>query len=219
MISFLKRRFLQNRKDPNKPRIIYYTTSKLQILKRWSKKDFTRILDIGCGNGIFIHRFRKEYANIIGVDVNWAALKKGKKHVESDLICASADFLPFRDNHFDLILAVNLLHHVDNPIEVLGEMGRVAKQYLYIVEPNRVNPVLAMYTAINKTERPALFNSKSKLESYFRKFRFKILKFLVGGTITPNLTPSILLGFLKWINLHSFKLGFYLHFLLEKYQT
>ena len=219
MISFLRRRFLENRKDPNTPRIIYYTISKLQILKRWSKKDFTRILDVGCGNGIFIHRFENEYANIIGVDVNLAALKKGKKHVKSDLICASADCLPFRENQFDLVLAVNLLHHADNPIEVLGEMRRVASQNLYIIEPNRLNPVLSMYTAINETERAALFNSKNTFESYFRRFQFKILKFLVGGTITPNLTPSILVGFLKWVNLRSFKFGFYLHYLLEKSQT
>lgn len=44
-------------------------------------------------------------------------------------------FLPFSDNHFDLVVARHVLEHVLIPYVVLQEMNRVARRYLLVVVP------------------------------------------------------------------------------------
>lgn len=100
------------------------------------------VLDLGCGNGVSTSRLKAKFA--VGVDLSVKELVKSKKkYPASHFVVADARKLPFKNNAFDLVVAINMLHHVDNPQTVLKECFRVLKSggRLLTVDPNLYNPV------------------------------------------------------------------------------
>jgi SAM-dependent methyltransferase len=87
--------------------------------------DGEKILDIGCGDGkIDWYTMQKKNVDISGVDV----LVRGTTYIpvqEYDGVR-----LPFVDNDFDVVLFVDVLHHIDNPLGILQEAKRVAKSII-----------------------------------------------------------------------------------------
>lgn len=87
-----------------------------------------RVLDIGCGDGSissFVLSQRPDIA-IQGVDV--------LLRPESKIPVQKFDGvrLPFPDKSFDAALFVDVLHHTDDPIVLIGEAVRVARSYIVI---------------------------------------------------------------------------------------
>ena len=94
---------------------------KLKIIKTLIKvKKTTKILDVGCGTGI-----SSDFnCSIIGIDPSEALLKQNKKpHIQG-----SAENLPFRDNEFDIVLAITSIHNFNSIEKGIKEMKRVGKK-------------------------------------------------------------------------------------------
>lgn len=87
-----------------------------------------RILDIGTSTGTNLRMLRDlGFTNFEGVDqseeaIRWCA-NKGLGKVTSGDVCA----LPFSDMSFDLVLATDIIEHVDDDIGALREIRRVLK--------------------------------------------------------------------------------------------
>lgn len=85
-----------------------------------------RILDVGCGTGANLEMLKK-YGESEGVDVSDDAIefcrKKGLK-VHKGL----AEELPFADETFDLVTALDVIEHLDDDIAGLKEMYRITKK-------------------------------------------------------------------------------------------
>ncbi|MEY8702003.1 methyltransferase domain-containing protein, partial [Francisella philomiragia] len=83
------------------------------ILDSFSKdKDFKNVLDIGCGAGSDLQVVKKhnDKANLTGVDFgNWNQEKLSKNNIHLININIEKDKLPFENNHFDLIIANQVL--------------------------------------------------------------------------------------------------------------
>ncbi|HOJ33727.1 MAG TPA: class I SAM-dependent methyltransferase [Candidatus Hydrogenedentes bacterium] len=98
------------------------------------------VLDIACGQGFFLEAARKMNPNlkVLGIDFSTAALQKAKTR-SPDVVCASADCLPFPDSTFDYCTNLGSLEHFDNPLSGLREMFRVLKPTgkAMIIVPNR----------------------------------------------------------------------------------
>jgi ubiquinone/menaquinone biosynthesis C-methylase UbiE len=86
------------------------------------------VLDIGCGPGIFLRRISNPALLLVGVDTSVRMLRvaAATRSNPSNLICADADFLPFRDKTFETVFAFTLLQNLPNPMKSLQELGRVA---------------------------------------------------------------------------------------------
>ncbi|WP_218080695.1 methyltransferase domain-containing protein [Anthocerotibacter panamensis] len=93
-----------------------------------------RVLDLGCGTGAFVASTAGLGAHVIGVDIafRWLVVARRQLHdlglEDVPLVCACADYLPFADQHFELMVAENLLEHTRDPALVLMEAGRVRTQ-------------------------------------------------------------------------------------------
>lgn len=96
-----------------------------------------RVLEVGVGEGEVFDRVRERwpdvpYAAIDLPDDDLAAEWRGR-----DLPGGFADIarLPFPDDAFDLVLAIEVLEHVPDPPAALAELGRVARADLVVSVP------------------------------------------------------------------------------------
>jgi len=95
-----------------------------QIEKVFRKKPTISILDVGCGTGGIIVSLSK-FGKAIGVDNSFEALKFCYAKRIKSLCQAAVPFLPFREEAFDLVLAIDLLEHLDDDEDGLKEFWRV----------------------------------------------------------------------------------------------
>ncbi|HUS71394.1 MAG TPA: methyltransferase domain-containing protein, partial [Anaerolineae bacterium] len=85
-----------------------------------------RILDVGCGTGATMG-FLERYGEVIGVDIAPQALKYGREQGRARLCLADGGHLPFLEDSFDLVTALDLLEHLEHEEVGLREMWRVLK--------------------------------------------------------------------------------------------
>ena len=84
------------------------------------------ILDIGCGTGATMDHL-KRYGEVQGIDLSELPLRFSRKRGHSRVMLASATELPFADNSFDLLTALDVIEHLDDDVRGLGEIRRVLK--------------------------------------------------------------------------------------------
>ena len=86
-----------------------------------------RILEIGVGEGHVMTRVRERFPGVplVGVDLPDESL--GDDWRQQQLACTFGDAttLPFPDDSFDLVLAIEVLEHVPGPEAALTELSRV----------------------------------------------------------------------------------------------
>lgn len=87
------------------------------LIKKNSKG---RLLDIGCGTGLFLEFFQTG----TGVDVNSDCVEYCRQN-GLDAIQMEFDILPFEDESFDTVVLDNVLEHINDPQPILEECYRV----------------------------------------------------------------------------------------------
>jgi ubiquinone/menaquinone biosynthesis C-methylase UbiE len=123
-------------------------------------QDGDRVLDVGCGSGLFLPSIYKNTTQIHAVDTSPALLEEARSVVENCklegtvVMEADVEKLAFEDASFDAIIAVDVLHHFQNLDLCLNEMKRVLRPggKLIIFEPNKLNPLLALGCLIDRNE-------------------------------------------------------------------
>lgn len=97
------------------------------------------ILDVGCGEGITLDNFKKKGIGkkLYGIDYSDEALKIGKK-IYPDLNLKKGDIYAIKekDNSYDLVMATEVLEHLEDPEKALNELIRVSKKYVLLSVPN-----------------------------------------------------------------------------------
>ncbi|HUU62661.1 MAG TPA: class I SAM-dependent methyltransferase [Dehalococcoidia bacterium] len=83
------------------------------------KLDSGAILDVGCGTGMNL-KYLEDYGAVIGLDSSKEALDFCKIRGDKNLILGDAERLPFEDDAFDLITALDLLEHIDDDKALKG---------------------------------------------------------------------------------------------------
>jgi ubiquinone/menaquinone biosynthesis C-methylase UbiE len=193
------RESLNKRRLPTHPVVAAYVLPKINAIKCYI--DFspkTRFLDVGCGNGFFTYYF-DQMCDVFGIDYSEKMLELNPVKKTKQM---SAEKLEFDDNTFDVVFCHALLHHVDNIDKVISEMKRVSKRNIIILEPNRNNPFMFLFSMLIKEERKALKFSLSYLENVVKKEGLRIIDSFSYGMIVPNKIPTL---FLPLVNLFNFK--------------
>lgn len=108
------------------------------VLQHSNKKKI-KILDFGCGEGIFSNIFRDEKnISYIGVDKCFDCLHFAKMLYRSNSYIVSSEILSFKNKIFDFIFLNSVLHHMKhNEIDrLLSEIKRVLNEdgFLIVVE-------------------------------------------------------------------------------------
>ncbi len=89
-----------------------------------------RVLDVGCGDGMYSVAAARRGARVTGVDLSTRMLAAARQRGASELVDvewlqADAEELPFADGSFDRVFAVTLLCLVPEPELAVREMTRV----------------------------------------------------------------------------------------------
>lgn len=105
----------------------------IRMLLEWLKEpQGLKILDAGCGEGIYTLFLAQREASLIGVDLSYKYLAIAQELTESlglradHLICDLAH-IPLPEGCFDWVICNSVLEHVDEDVLALQEMRRVLK--------------------------------------------------------------------------------------------
>jgi ubiquinone/menaquinone biosynthesis C-methylase UbiE len=121
---------------PDAPRWFNATIDRLQEqtwrwgLQRCGLLEHSRVLDVGCGTGRWLHRYLQEKVCPVGLDATHAMLRRA---ADGGLICplviSRAQCLPFREGVFDLVSAVTVIQHIPpaDQRDAIREMARVLR--------------------------------------------------------------------------------------------
>ncbi len=188
--DYWERKSLETRRPPDHPVVRQYVIPKMDFIQRAiSLEKNSRLLDVGCGNGFFSFYF-DQACQTVGVDFS---VKMLEKNPISQKFLMDAAHLNFQDFSFDVVFCHALLHHVENVDEVLGEMRRVSRKYVVILEPNRNNPLMYLFSALVPEERKALNFSLAFLRKKMEQNHLKVAASFSHGMTVPNKTPVFLL--------------------------
>jgi len=107
-----------------------------------------RIIDIGCGFGATNLVLAKRFVDseIVGVDLSEPLLRLARQateaaHTGERVRFEKADVhqLPYEDNSFDVVINVNMVHLVEEPVQMLNEIERILVPggFLFIADLRR----------------------------------------------------------------------------------
>lgn len=103
-----------------------------------------RVLEIGCGRGLFARYLADQGAELVAADFSPAAIAHARVRLQShhaDVIVADVQAIPFADGTFDVVISQETLEHVPDPDKGLAELVRVTKLggTLIVTTPNYMN--------------------------------------------------------------------------------
>jgi ubiquinone/menaquinone biosynthesis C-methylase UbiE len=87
-----------------------------------------KLLDIGCGTGLFVERYIEAGGSAIGLDISSKMIEKARRRcIACDYILGTGEKIPFCDNSFDAVCSLLVFSYVKDPETMLNEAYRVLK--------------------------------------------------------------------------------------------
>lgn len=144
------------------------------------------VLDLGCGEGKLTAEWAAALpaARVLGVDVADVAGVPAAHNLEFGVI-APAPPLPFADDAFELVAAVESLEHMEDPEGALAEMARCGRRHLLVSVPRE-----PLWRALNLL-RGAYVGRLGDTPGHRHHFSARRLRSLLGvhGTVVETRAP------------------------------
>ena len=145
----------------------------------------SKILDLGCGNGISTRLLNEADFDVVGTDISPLFLKEAREWVNPKLqyhVCDVVE-LPFESASFDVICSNELIEHLPDVETALTEMIRVVRNGGRIVlsGPNLCSPLIPFFDWLSlmsgKSGRPVWGETKQQaLKQFTRNWRLYLKK-------------------------------------------
>ena len=106
-----------------------------------------RILDVGCGDGYLCKRYVEGRAahRVDGVDISTGRLRFAAQLCRAvGFVNGRIDRLPFRNDSFPLVSAIEVIEHIEDPTGALREIARVSSAHVIVTVPNEQVPAEAL---------------------------------------------------------------------------
>jgi len=88
-----------------------------------------KILDVGCGPGLYASLLIKKGAVVKGMDISKELIGIAKKEAPAaEFIIGDAERLPYKNSEFDIVIAPLVLHYLNSWDEALKEIHAVLKK-------------------------------------------------------------------------------------------
>lgn len=162
----------------------FFIEVKAKLLLKLARKylgDLNKIkaLDIGSGVGLVDKYIKHEIKDLYGVDIEDGVVEKAKiNNPEVNYSRYDGARLPFEDNTFDLVFAINVMHHVPPGLweNFAREMHRVLKTggIAAVFEHNPFNPLTRRAVNDCEFDRDAVLLKHSKILHLFKSAGLKM---------------------------------------------
>lgn len=166
-----------------------------ELLDHFEKfRKTNKILDVGCGIGYFLEAAKKRGWEVYGTEYTPEAIEicenKGIEMKEGKL-----DPSNYKEESFDVITSFEVLEHINNPIEEIGNFNKLLRKggLVYLTTPN-FNSLLryrlkAEYNVIVYPEHLSYYTPRT-LKLLFRNSGFGIDKIMTTGISLTRLRTS-----------------------------
>jgi SAM-dependent methyltransferase len=114
---------------------------RLLLVRRWAPLENARILDVGCGVGMYTEQFRRFSSQVVGAEYDSAAAGAARARIPG-IAVTPAEHLPFASGSFDVVFSHEVIEHVRDDRLAAAEMVRVAGGggRILLFAPNRLYP-------------------------------------------------------------------------------
>jgi len=150
-----------------------------------------KVLDVGCGSGIFTHLLHHRGYAATGLDISPKLLDLARrKYPDIVFIEGDVENLPFDDASADGVLLSGIVHHLPDPRQCAAEVYRVLRPGGRFVafDPNRANPFMYLYRdptsplyssiGVTENERPM---RAEEVATVFAEAGFRAFTEYLGG--------------------------------------
>ncbi len=98
-----------------------------------------RILDVGCGIGAYLRKFKNFSDEVYGVDIDPERVAQARLTTATVMV-APAEALPFPDGFFEVVFLHEVIEHVDDDRLAVAEAVRVTAPggHVVVYAPNRL---------------------------------------------------------------------------------
>ncbi len=144
-----------------------------------------KVLDIGCGGGRY-SRYAKNKGNFVVALDKYSNMAKSLEKDNIPFIQGVIDELPIKDNSFDVILSIGVIHNaitVGEFEKAISEMYRVLRNNGKVILSVFTNDIITddlTFVGNSKYEingrQPMILLSKDKINNLLKKYKFNILK-------------------------------------------
>lgn len=108
-----------------KPREIFWKKE----LDRLKMRKKSKVLEIGCGQGLFLARIVEQYGLYgVGIDISSKSIDFARSHYSAKNISykvGSGTKIPFKDGSFDYVISFDVFEHIEEQKKNISEMMRV----------------------------------------------------------------------------------------------
>lgn len=167
--------------------------SRLKTLNSLSRRK-GNLLDVGCGEGLFLELARKDGWNVTGTEISPFATRYGKEKLDLNLLEGDLIDIRLSDKTFDVVTLWHVLEHTTKPIVILKEIRRILKDdgVFILAVPNINNhPSRWMYRLV-KGKRMHLFDPKDR-ELHLYHFTPKTIRLVLeeAGFKVKKIVPDL----------------------------
>lgn len=93
-------------------------------------------LDVGCAEGLYVRYLSEDRKVSAGMDISYPKLMRATAHGgnadSAFFVLADACHLPFKDRSFDLVICVDVIRYLVDPVEAVKEIFRVSRKRVVI---------------------------------------------------------------------------------------
>lgn len=149
-----------------------------------------RILDIGCGSGVFVARMREKGWDAYGLEVSRDSREKSAQRLGKGKVFPGWEEASFSDGYFDVVTLWHVLEHLDSPVAMAKDIFRVLKKggFVLVEVPNCHSLTLRIFREFYEHHRipeHLLYWSKQSLQ-----YLFSTEGFAVFSTKYPLMWPQ-----------------------------
>lgn len=127
-----------------------------------------RVLDIGCGNGLFIHNLEKVGCDVYGIDMSKSSINFAKRKLKlKNVKVGDVENLNYKKEFFDVIVMNHIIEHVYDPIKLVRSASRLLKKggTMVVATPNISSINFSIFSKdwfpLETPRHLTLFNPKS----------------------------------------------------------
>jgi ubiquinone/menaquinone biosynthesis C-methylase UbiE len=164
-----------------------------------ARGDGLRLLDVGCGTGDHMARYRARGFEVAGVDGSEKMLEHARaNNPGAEIPRADVEEIPFPDSVFDFVLCIEVLRYLPDARNCVREMARVLKPggVCLVTAAPRFN--LNGYWLVNRVANAVRIGDLVRLKQFFTSSSNLRRQFQASGFERPSI-HGVYFGPINWV--------------------